>query len=257
MDQAFRWVALLSQGLQSNFWGLGCPPHCQAFPLSSFLLAFLIGWLLGLLSLASFLGLLPVSGAHLPQASQSGHSPLSRHGFSSICMSVVSRTRRSLICPCSSPPSGCQSVAPVLWLLRPFAVCLSGSVEFEGATRPLQTPATISPWSLLPGLLQVPAHRGRLPPGHRLRHHFRRSLLAFCSLAVVFLAVSSPVKRGFDELGVQAVGQEQFYPVEWQLLPHQFSSTCDLRGPPDPSLGCTCLLLIFRVVLWSRWPWVP
>ena len=79
MDQAFRWVALLSQGLQSNFWGLGCPPHCQAFPLSSFLLAFLIGWLLGLLSLASFLGLLPVSSAHLPQAPQSGHSPLSRH----------------------------------------------------------------------------------------------------------------------------------------------------------------------------------
>ena len=59
MDQAIKWISVLSQGLQTNFWGLGCPVHCHHFSTSSFLLIFLVGWLLGTLSLASYLGLIP------------------------------------------------------------------------------------------------------------------------------------------------------------------------------------------------------
>lgn len=75
MDQALAWGSLISQGLRTNFWGLGCPLHCQSFPLSSFLLVALLGWLLGILSLAAFLGLIPWPGLGLSDLSRPSSAP--------------------------------------------------------------------------------------------------------------------------------------------------------------------------------------
>ena len=48
METALSVLSFVSHGVKSNFWGLACPPHCGAFPASSFGLAFVLGWISGL-----------------------------------------------------------------------------------------------------------------------------------------------------------------------------------------------------------------
>ena len=50
MDRFLTYTSVLAQALQTNWFGLGCPWHCGSFPLSAFLLAFITGWLAGVLS---------------------------------------------------------------------------------------------------------------------------------------------------------------------------------------------------------------
>ena len=50
MDRAVSWLSFLVQGARSNFWGLGCPAYCGHFPLSSFALLFILGWICGILT---------------------------------------------------------------------------------------------------------------------------------------------------------------------------------------------------------------
>ena len=47
MDQAVKVLGLAVQGLRTNFWGLGCPSYCGDFPISTFILIGLLGWILG------------------------------------------------------------------------------------------------------------------------------------------------------------------------------------------------------------------
>ena len=51
---------LARDGLLSNFWGLGCPIHCRESSLSSWLLAFLLGFILATSCFALWLSFLPV-----------------------------------------------------------------------------------------------------------------------------------------------------------------------------------------------------
>ena len=75
MERAIPWINFVSQGLSSNFWGLGCPAHCTSPPVSAFALAFILGWISGLLTFAYLLGLVPQTW--IP-ASASARGPVHR-----------------------------------------------------------------------------------------------------------------------------------------------------------------------------------
>lgn len=70
MEAALSLLNFASQGVKSNFWGLACPAYCGPFPLSSFLLSYLLGLISGL-CLCGFLAL------HLqaPLATAQGSDP--------------------------------------------------------------------------------------------------------------------------------------------------------------------------------------
>ena len=50
MDRAVSVLTFASQALHTNFFGLACPIHCSSFPLSSFVLAAVLGWIGGVIS---------------------------------------------------------------------------------------------------------------------------------------------------------------------------------------------------------------
>ena len=49
-------LSFLKEGVQTNWWGLACPSHCQSTSWAVVLLTFVIGWLCGII----FLGLVVV-----------------------------------------------------------------------------------------------------------------------------------------------------------------------------------------------------
>ena len=67
MDRVVGGISLVSQALQTNFWGLGCPLHCSQFPASAFVLAGIVGWLLGVTTACIFAWtfLIPLGFPHL------------------------------------------------------------------------------------------------------------------------------------------------------------------------------------------------
>ena len=72
MDRVIDGISLVSQALQTNFWGLGCPLHYSQFPASAFVLAGIVGWLLGVATVLAVVWafVLPLGFPHLSSSSR-------------------------------------------------------------------------------------------------------------------------------------------------------------------------------------------
>ena len=81
-------LSLISEGIQTNLWGLRCPLHCEGTSLAALLSAFLLGFLLAA-GIAAFLVLYPPqfriqrlaeTRDRVPEQQTAGPSRLSLYG---------------------------------------------------------------------------------------------------------------------------------------------------------------------------------
>ena len=237
MDRVISLFGFAVQGAKTNFWGLGCPVYCGQFPLSTFFLLFLLGWISGIFTV--FWLLHPISSS----ASAEPPNPT---------VSVVASSRLAGYLHEQPPPQittsltsasdlgGCKS--PCQGLLHKL---LALSLRSQRHLKPSQRLA-----HQLPSLYWVPkvgAGGGAgLRQGQRSRLLSGLLALAICLiLPLVWLAQWNHQRGGFVGPTVLVSGQEQSCQAEWAHPTGQSSCHC------APGFTLSCGPTASLLPLWS------